>query len=59
MRMHATNRILPASYAITCGRLHALVLIDLPVDLVIFLEQQERANQTQPSEKAPSQRWCV
>jgi hypothetical protein len=57
--MRVTSRILPARYAIVYGRLDALVPIDLPVDLVVVLEQQERANQTQPSEKALAERWCV
>jgi hypothetical protein len=35
-----------------------LVLIDLPVDLVVVLEQQERASQTQRSEKALVESRC-
>jgi hypothetical protein len=39
--------------------LYGLVLVDLPVDVVVVLEQQERADQVQAPEEAPRERWCV
>jgi hypothetical protein len=38
------------------GRLSALVLVDLPIDLIAVLEQQERADQVQRPEQVPRER---
>jgi hypothetical protein len=38
------------------GRPKVLVLIDLPVDVVVVLEQQERAGQAQGTERALGKR---
>jgi hypothetical protein len=53
--MGAMIRLLPAGSM----RLRVLVLVDLPVDGVIVLEQQERANHMQRSKQALHERWCV
>jgi hypothetical protein len=40
-------------------RLDGLISVDLPVDLIIVLEQQERADHGQRSEEAPRERRRV
>jgi hypothetical protein len=58
--MIAAIRLAPAGRAqATRGGLGGLVLVDLPVDVVIVLEQQERADQVQRPEQAPREQWCV
>ncbi len=52
-------RLLSIGSGSTSHRLDQLVPIDLPVDLVIVLEQQERASQTERPEKALAKVWCT
>jgi hypothetical protein len=60
MRVVASIRLVPGGQArATDGRLDRPVLVDLPVDIVIVLEQQERADQLQPPEQAPHEQRCV
>lgn len=46
------------TFETTSHRRSQLVLIDLPVDLVVVLEQQERASQAQCSKEALAKRRC-
>ena len=41
--------------AVRMGRRDPLVLVDLPVNVVVVLEQQERADQAKRTERALSQ----
>lgn len=56
--MTVFRRLVSITSETTSHRHSRLVLIDLPVDLVIVLEQQERASQAQRSEKAPIEPRC-
>jgi hypothetical protein len=57
--MDLIGRLIQVERETARRRLHKLVPIDLPVDLVVVLEQQERANQTQRSEEALAECWRV
>lgn|GEM_PF-3282041 len=39
-------------HSVRMGRLRVLVRVDLPVDVVVVLEQEERAGQAQGTERA-------
>ncbi len=45
-------------HPVRMGRLKVLVRVDLPVDVVVVLEQKERAGQTQGTECALCKRGC-
>jgi hypothetical protein len=60
VRMVAAIRLPPTGRVqAALSVLGGLVLVDLPVNVVVVLEQQERADQMQRPEKAPRERWCV
>jgi hypothetical protein len=52
------RRLVSITSETTSHRHGQLVLIDLPVDLVVVLEQQERASQAQCSEEALAESRC-
>jgi hypothetical protein len=43
-------------HSVRMGRLQVLVRVDLPVDVIVVLEQKERAGQTQGTECALGKR---
>jgi hypothetical protein len=56
------RRLLPSrlpALSVDLVRLIRFVPVDLPVDVVVVLEQQERADQAQSAEQAPREWWCV
>ncbi len=60
VRMIAPGQPLPGGLVLMARRpLRPLVPVDLPVDVIIVLEQQKRADQPQRPNKTPRQRWCV
>ncbi|GEM_PF-2432565 len=52
----ARDRLLAQRHSVGVGCPAGLVLVDLPVDLVIVLEHQERAGQPQGTERALRER---
>jgi hypothetical protein len=55
--MTVFRRLVSIASETTSHRHSQLILIDLPVDLVVVLEQQERASQAQRPEKALAKPW--
>jgi hypothetical protein len=60
VRMIASTRLSRAGRARIASRgLAGLVLVDLPIDVVVVLEQQERAGQSQRPDQAPREQRHV